>query len=54
MERKNTMKEVEINGVKVKIELSEDEANKFPEKIESIIKVEDRKLKPISIRTIFF
>lgn len=54
MENKKILKEIEINGVKVKIELSEDEAKKFPEKIDSIIKIEDRRLKPISSRTIFF
>tara|TARA_Y100000310_G_scaffold318836_1_gene373351 strand:+ start:452 stop:616 length:165 start_codon:yes stop_codon:yes gene_type:complete len=54
MENKKILKEIEINGVKVKIELLEDEIRKFPEKIDSIIKVRDKKLKPISIRTVFF
>jgi len=54
MEYKRILKEIEINGVNVKIELSEDEAERFPEKIDSIIKVNDRNLKPISMRTVFF
>lgn len=54
MENKKVLKEIELNGVKVKIELSEDEAKEFPEKIDSIIKIEDKRLKPISSRTIFF
>lgn len=54
MEYKKVLKEIELNGVKVKIELSEDEAKEFPEKIDSIIKIEDEKLNPISAKTIFF
>mgnify|MGYP001619381886 CR=1 FL=1 len=54
MERKKVLKEIELNGVKVKIELSEDEVERFPKKIDSIIKIEDKKLKPIAAKTIFF
>ena len=53
MEYKKVLKEIEINGVKVKIELSEEEVERFPKKIDSIIKIKDKKLKPISVRTIF-
>ncbi len=54
MRRQRIMKEVEINGVKVKIELLEEEKNSFPKKLESKIRIKDEEVEPISVRTIFF
>lgn len=54
MENKKINKEVIINGVKVKIELNEDEAKEFPDKIVSRIRIEDKRLSPISAKSIFF
>lgn len=51
--RKKILKEVSINGVKVKLELSKSEAIKFPRKLESTIKIKDKKLEPISANSIF-
>ena len=55
MENKTkVMKEVTINDVKVRLELSESEAEDFPAKIVSTIRIKDKELEPISARSIFF
>lgn len=53
MNEKKILKEVSINGVKVKLELSKEEASRFPRKLESTIRVKDKELEPISNGSIF-
>ena len=51
---KKVLKQVIINGVKVRVELSESQARKFPKKLESTIRIKDKELEPIAINSIFF
>jgi len=53
-ENNKIIKEVKINGVRVKLELSKEKARDFPEKLESTIKIEDKEVEPISLGSIFF
>jgi len=46
-------KEIYLNGIKIKIEMPEEEIKKLPERIESTIRIRDKEVKPISARTIF-
>ena len=53
MKEKTVLKEVSINGVKVKLELSNEEANRFPKRLESTIKIKDKELETISKDSVF-
>ena len=53
MNKGKVIKVVELNGVKVRIELSEEESKIFPEKIESSIRIKDKKLARISAGSVF-
>ncbi|MBI2630022.1 hypothetical protein HYW76_02895 [Candidatus Pacearchaeota archaeon] len=54
MKRRKVIKTVEISGVKVNIELDRKEARKFPKRIESSIRIVDKEVEPIAMRSIFF
>ena len=51
---KKVIKEVVINGVKVKLEMSMEKAKNYPDKIESIIKIEEEEVSSIPSKSIFF
>lgn len=53
MNKAKVIKVVEINGVKVRIGLSEEDAKRFPEKIESSLRIRDKKLAHISANSVF-
>jgi len=48
------MKKVKVNGVQISVELDKEESRKFPNKLESTIKVKDKEVEPISAGSIFF
>ncbi len=51
---KKVFKEVYINGIKIKIELTEEEAKTFPKRIVSTVRIKDKEVEAISSKSIFF
>lgn len=51
--KEKVLKEIMINGNKVKIELLREEAKNFPRKLNSSVKIEDKEVLPVSKSAIF-
>jgi len=51
--KEKILKPIKINGQKVKIELSKEEAKSFPKKLESSMRIKNKDADPISKCIIF-